>query len=100
MPCTPRQVSAGVPAEIDAVTCQALFQRPSRHGPALTTPAEFADALASVAPPVPLPVLPTPGVSRPAHGSRLPAGWVHEPVPGRHRHGIAPRRGGIPPAAG
>jgi serine/threonine protein kinase len=56
MPCTPRQVSADVPTNIDAVTCQALFQRPSRHGPALSTPASFADALASVAPPAPLPV--------------------------------------------
>jgi hypothetical protein len=55
-PCTPRQVSAAVPANIDALTCQALFQRPSRHGPALSTPAMFADALASVAPPDPLPV--------------------------------------------
>jgi flagellar basal body-associated protein FliL len=55
VPCTPRQVSAGVPAGIDAVTCQALFQRPSRHGPALSTAAAFADALASVAPPIPFP---------------------------------------------
>jgi serine/threonine protein kinase len=55
-PCTPRQVSAGVPANIDALTCQALFQRPSRHGPALTTPAMFAEALAGVATPDPLPV--------------------------------------------
>jgi hypothetical protein len=54
-PCTPRQVSADVPANIDALTCQALFQRPSRHGPALSTPAMFADALASVARPDPLP---------------------------------------------
>ncbi len=54
-PCTPRQVSAAVPPNIDALTCQALFQRPSRHGPALSTPAMFADALASVAPPDPLP---------------------------------------------
>jgi hypothetical protein len=53
--CTPRQVSAGVPAGVDAVTCQALFQRASRYGPALSTPAMFADALASVAPPVPIP---------------------------------------------
>ncbi len=60
IPCTPRQVSAGVPAGIDAVTCQAVFQRPSRHGPPLTTPAEFADALALVAPPVPLPMLAPP----------------------------------------
>ena len=56
MPCTPRQVSADVPTNIDALTCQALFQRPSRHGPALSTPAMFADALASVTPRTPLPV--------------------------------------------
>jgi serine/threonine protein kinase len=55
-PCTPRQISAEVPTNIDALTCQALFQRPSRHGPALSTPAAFADALASVAPRAPLPV--------------------------------------------
>ena len=66
--CTPRQVSAGVPAAIDAVTCQALFQRPSRHGPALTTPAMFADALASVAPPVPMTFLPASGSQTTAIG--------------------------------
>jgi hypothetical protein len=54
--CTPRQVSAGVPASIDDVTCRALFQRPNRHGPALSTAAMFADALRRAAPPVPLPV--------------------------------------------
>jgi hypothetical protein len=62
-PCTPRQVSADVPTNIDALTCQALFQRPSRHGPALSTPAKFADALASVTPPAPLPV-PVPAAAR------------------------------------
>jgi len=53
--CTPRQVSAEVPAAIDAVTCQALLQRPTRHGAPIATPAAFADALATVAPPLPLP---------------------------------------------
>jgi serine/threonine protein kinase len=52
-PCTPRQVSAGVPAPIDTVTCQALFQRPGRDGSVVTTPLEFADALTRVAPPMP-----------------------------------------------
>ncbi len=56
--CTPRQVTAAVPANIDALTCQALFQRPSRHGPALSTPAMLADALANVASPDPLPAPP------------------------------------------
>ncbi len=66
--CSPRQVSAGVPAGIDAVTCQALFQRPSRLGPALSTPAMFADALASVAPPVPMALPPTPARRATASG--------------------------------
>ncbi len=56
--CTPRQVSAGVPAGVDDVTCRALFQRPNRHGPALSTAAMFADALTSAAPPVPIPLAP------------------------------------------
>jgi serine/threonine protein kinase len=63
-PCTSRQVSAGVPAGIDDVTCRALFQRPNRHGPALSTAATFADALTSAAPPMPLPApasIPPPG---------------------------------------
>jgi serine/threonine protein kinase len=62
-PCTPRQVSAGVPASIDDVTCRALFQRPNRHGPALSTAAMFADALASAAPPVPLPLQVSPAAT-------------------------------------
>ena len=37
-PCSPRQVCAGVPASIDEVTTQALFQRDRRHGPPLTHP--------------------------------------------------------------
>jgi hypothetical protein len=56
VPRTPRQVSAAVPANIDALTCQALFQRPSRHGPALSTAAMLAEALATVATPDPLPM--------------------------------------------
>ena len=60
VPCTPRQVSAGVPASIDDVTCRALFQRSSRHGPALSTPATFAEALNTAAPPLPFPVPPAP----------------------------------------
>jgi len=56
IPLTPRQVSAAVPASIDALTCQALFQRPSRHGPALSSAAMLAEALANVAPPDPPPM--------------------------------------------
>jgi hypothetical protein len=67
VPCTPRQVSAGVPAGIDDVTCRALFQRPSRHGPALRTSAAFAEALNSAAPPLPFPVAPAPANGSGAH---------------------------------
>jgi serine/threonine protein kinase len=54
-PCTPRQVSAEVSHEIDAVICRALLQRTPRNEPPILTPATFADALAGVAPPIPLP---------------------------------------------
>jgi hypothetical protein len=54
-PCTPRQVAAGVPANLDSVTCRALFQQENRQGPALSTTADFADALTSVTPPPPPP---------------------------------------------
>src|SRR6185369_9967851 len=64
--CTPRQVSAGVPAGVDEVTCRALFQQPSRHGPALSTAATFAEALATAAPPMPLPFSTAAGPARTA----------------------------------
>ena len=51
----PRQVSADVSSAMDGVITRALLQRPNRHGPAIQSPAEFADALAAVAPPAPLP---------------------------------------------
>ena len=53
--CTPRQVSADVSSAIDSVIVRALLQRPTRQGEAIQSPAAFADAIASVAPPVPLP---------------------------------------------
>jgi hypothetical protein len=48
-------VSADVPSSLDNVIIRALLQRPTRQGPPIQSPAEFADALASVAPPAPLP---------------------------------------------
>ena len=54
-PCTPRQVSADVPSAIDSVVVRALLQRPTRQGPPIQSPAEFAEALAAVTPPAPLP---------------------------------------------
>ena len=61
-PCSPRQVCAGVPASIDEVATQALFQRDRRRGPPLTTPALLADALAEV---IPAPLAPPPAAPAP-----------------------------------
>jgi hypothetical protein len=55
MVCTPRQVSADVSPALDSVITRALLQRPTRQGPPIQSPAEFADELAAVAPPAPLP---------------------------------------------
>ena len=75
LPFSPRQVSAAVPANIDALTCQALYQRPSRHGPALSTPAMLAEALASVArPDPPPPAAPTASFHAPADRGYRPSG--------------------------
>jgi hypothetical protein len=68
MVCTPRQVSADVPSAIDALVCRGLLQRAARQGPPIVTPGTFADALASVAPPVPLPE-PAPPTSRGSFGA-------------------------------
>jgi F5/8 type C domain len=59
IPLTPRQVFPAVPADIDAITCQAMFQQPGADGLALGTPAMLADALAHAAPPDLPPVPPT-----------------------------------------
>jgi hypothetical protein len=90
-------VSAAVPANIDALTCQALFQRPSRHGPALSTPAMLAEALTNVAQPdpLPVPVAATTAFRPPADRGYRPNGPTSpypaaDPVP-RPRDG-APRR--------
>ncbi len=67
--CTPRQVSADVPAAVDGVVCRALLQRAGRQGPPIESPGEFADALSAVAPPVPLPE-PAPSMPRGAYDQR------------------------------
>jgi len=62
VPLSPRRVSATVPVAVDAIICQALFQRPGTNGPALSTPAMLANALAHVVQhdPPPVPPMPTP----------------------------------------
>jgi hypothetical protein len=95
-PRSPRQVRAGVPAAIDAVTCEALMQRPRRGKPPVTTPALLAQALAEVAPPTmpPPPAAPDGfAANRTMTGPEPPPG--HWPPPGpvtvpRGRHGQQP----------
>ena len=104
MTCTPRQVSADVPPALDVVICRAMFQRSARHDPPIVTPAVFADALADVAPPVPLPEpVPLawaghpPGVTSGFRANRNdPASWVTTqggPAPYRRPEGNAAARG-------
>jgi hypothetical protein len=100
LPCSPRQVRAGVPAAIDAVACDALFQRPRRDRPPVTTPALLAQALAEV---TPLP--PRPGGAQAAGfagGQRLAGtgpgdtySWAPAPNAGRTR-----QHGRVDPAPG
>ncbi len=95
--CTPRQVSAGVPAGVDDVTCRALFQRPNRHGPALGTAAAFADALASAAPPVPLSFAPAAPAGPSATPDRRRPHAAHRALrrdPRHHQRGDRARPGG------
>jgi serine/threonine protein kinase len=94
-PRSPRQVRAGVPAAIDAVTCEALMQRPRRGQPPVTTPAMLAQALAEVAPgPVPPPPAASDGfgANRTMPGAEQDGRW---PPPGPRaapggRHGARP----------
>jgi hypothetical protein len=76
-PRTPRQVCAGVPASIDEVTCQALFQRDRRRGPPLTTPALLADALAEV---IPAPLAPPPAAPDPRNAGYSNTGYANTAV--------------------
>jgi hypothetical protein len=73
LPCSPRQVKAGVPAVLDDITCQALMLDGGRDGRALTTPEQLSAALVEAIPPVPIPQLPPPPArptSRPPTRSR------------------------------
>ena len=82
-PCTPRQVAAGVPANLDSVTCRALFQQENRQGPPLSTTADFAEALKSVTPP-PLP--PPTSPYQPVQGATNPYPEMQAAEGYRRRH--------------
>jgi hypothetical protein len=100
--CTPRQVSADVSYALDSVITRTLLQRPTRQGPPIQSPGDFADALAVVAPPAPLPEPAPP--APPGYGGRggyggygpdpnNPSTWA---LPDRGPSGTAPYQ---PPAA-
>ncbi len=77
-PRSPRQVRAGVPAVLDEITCQAMFQRGG--GPPLTTPALLGAALTQA---IPAPFAPPPP-AEPHYGGRgfLYGGAPAGPEPG------------------
>ncbi|MFC7591324.1 protein kinase family protein [Nonomuraea antimicrobica] len=54
--CTPRQVTAGVPGYLDAVTVRACLPESRRGQSMLTSPSEVAESLADVARPMPIPI--------------------------------------------
>ncbi|MGP8001159.1 MAG: protein kinase family protein [Streptosporangiaceae bacterium] len=89
IPCSPRQVCAGVPASIDEVTCQGLFQRERRRGPLLTTPGLLADALFEV---IPAPAAPPPAAGPWTGGYAAPVYHQTDAGPAEYAGG-----GGWPP---
>jgi hypothetical protein len=88
LPCTPRQVRAGVPAVLDEITVQALMLD-DRDGSALTTPDQLSAALVEAIPPVPIPQLPAPPPSRPAPRSQSRS---RSRADSHHRQGTGPTR--------
>ena len=104
MACAPRQVSADVPSAMDSVVVRALLQRPTRQGPPIQSPAEFAEALAAVTPPAPLPEPAPPPAAYQGQGG-YGGGYGPDPnnpdtwgVPDRGPSGTAPYQ--PPPAPG
>jgi hypothetical protein len=107
-PRRPRQITAGVPAVLDDITCRALFQQDRRGAPALSTPGELAEELTAAIPPAPppeaAPPQPTRGYPAGAYpasagpgrtgyepSSLPPGGWDTRP-PGPHRGRQRPSR--------
>jgi serine/threonine protein kinase len=98
-PCSPRQVRAGVPSAVDDIACRALFQDGRGGGPAMTSPAVLASALARV---IPAPVAPPPALPQHQAGpdwDEMPSGpptdrsyWERAPEPPPRGSRPGPRR--------
>ena len=54
-PCSPRQVVAGIPAELSAIACGAIGLRTRDSSPPVATPNQLARALLAAVPPAPPP---------------------------------------------
>jgi len=78
VPCSPRQVRAGVPAALDEITCEILMLRDQDGESRPTTPAQLSTALFAAIPPVPIPQLPPPPRTR-ADGNRPGQRATREP---------------------
>ncbi|MEU4829962.1 protein kinase family protein [Streptosporangium sp. NPDC023615] len=104
--CTPRQVTAGVPGYLDAIVCRAILPETRRSLEPLTTPADFAEALASVARPSPMPIpAPMPMTALPVAASRsegvdTEAPRRHTPPPPHHQQHQQHHPGARPAAGG
>jgi eukaryotic-like serine/threonine-protein kinase len=66
-PDSPGQLRVGIPADIDALTCRALFGDNSNYGPPILNPAGLAVALSAIAHPTPdtQPLSALPGQTQP-----------------------------------
>jgi hypothetical protein len=100
LPCSPRQVRAGVPAALDEITSQAMLQRDQDGMFPLTTPAQLAAALQAAIPPVPIPQLPPSSRSRtePHRQSARSARQTEYWSPDDRQSGYGPPDGRQPPA--
>ena len=80
----PRQITAGVPAVLDDITCRALFQQDRRGASALSTPGELAEELTAAIPPAPPPEAAPPQPTRGYPAGAYPgSGYPSGTVPGR-----------------
>jgi len=99
----PRQITAGVPAVLDDITCRALFQQDRRGAAALSTPGELAEELTAAIPPAPPPEAAPPQPTRGYPAGYPAGGYPASTVPGRTGYepsSVPPGGWDTPPPAG
>src|SRR6185437_7902987 len=92
----PRQITAGVPAVLDDITCRALFQHGRRGAAALSTPGELAEELTAAIPPPPPPEAAPPQPTRGYPAGGYPPGAYQT---GGYPPGTVPGRSGYEPSS-